>query len=759
MKAIFMISLLNIRKKKLQTSILAFCILLCSAFLLSAMVLGNGVGQSFQTTFDLLDTPDLLIGIEEADASEEQIENIVSQIDGINKYQIDSSFLANRVWLPERQINFAYIMGAETVPVPYGKIYVSNVVKNVTEGEEITISLNQKEVTFIVEGIHLDPVNSAPDSAIPCFWINERQLQEITLGFEKGTHQIMVNCKDPEQFCASFLMDYESKLGKSFQGKLTTGDDIERLYTFRYKLFSQFFLIISGVVFLITSILMIIIIRMNILTDMKKIGILKAMGFTDRKIHSIYFIQYLVIGLVSSITGAGLSAWVLDTWLSGMFRNIDPQMFHIKNITLYQTGVLFTVLTVMFPILFFSIHKFLKNSVYDTMNYKIKTKGKKGLGIILPTPHLLIENLALIKILRRKAETILLIVMGVGIGCLCLTCAQLIDGVSKVDEYRADWGAVEMDIYVARKSNISEKSSGLLNALDKEEMVDFYYAGLNDYVAYRLPKSGVVQTTVGEVYHQTIDEKLEFQFIEGRNPLNYNEVALGMNFAKNNNLNIGDKVVILNHGEERYLNVVGIYPTFNYYSDTMRFLTEDIEEFFGNKATGYYSVVLKQGTNVQDFIEKYTREYEDFDFYPMNSSSSRFLKILVPPMVMIMFLFTLIFFLIMICLSRLMLVEQNQDIKNYTAIGTTIQAIKKLFRMRLGLPAIMGMLGAIPLSIWVIPYLLKPLAGQLGLSKLPMYPEPGFIVCVLVAVFLFQVLSTKISVKEIGRKIKTSKKK
>lgn len=56
------------------------------------------------------------------------------------------------------------------------------------------------------------------------------------------------------------------------------------------------------------------------------------------------------------------------------------------------------------------------------------------------------------------------------------------------------------------------------------------------------------------------------------------------------------------------LKIVGIYPSFKQYGNSIRLLTPDIQEFFGNLADGYYSVVLKEGEDANAFAAKMSEE-------------------------------------------------------------------------------------------------------------------------------------------------------
>lgn len=134
-------------------------------------------------------------------------------------------------------------------------------------------------------------------------------------------------------------------------------------------------------------------------------------------------------------------------------------------------------------------------------------------------------------------------------------------------------------------------------------------------MVYRLPGSSLPRNVTGGIYDGEIPEGLEFLFLEGRNHRSFHEAAVGIQFARENGLRIGDRIFVTRYGEETELKIVGIYPFFKQYGNSIRFLTDDIKAFFGNKADGYYSIVLKDGEDAEVFAERMSAAFEDFLFF------------------------------------------------------------------------------------------------------------------------------------------------
>lgn len=664
-------------------------------------------------------------------------------------------------------MDFAFVAASADREVKAGEVIINNAVY-AAAGDEVEISVNDHKAVLTIDSVITDAVNSAPDAGIPYLWMNGKELESLTEGYQKGNYLIEVwlaglpqealetaeirrpgqkgeweNWKEwSEGIAERFVSDYGKYFGKPFDGSLTSYEDIRHSYIFRYGIFSQFLLALAAFLFIMVLLMTILLARMAVRSDRKKIGILKAVGFTGKQIKGIYAGKYLMVAMLMSAMGVLVSGMVFQYWLSGMFAKIDRSLFDIKGLWCYRLLVFGGVSAVLSAAVWISVRKNVDMPPADAIRVERekRTSGQqrglhKGKGLFLPMPQFLPLNLAMIKCFRRKAESIFIFALTLGMALLYLVSFYIIDGVGKADSHLADWGIVEADIYISRKANADEMESGLLSALKQEPSVDFFYAGLSDSVAYRLAGSSLPENTTGEIYDREIPVGLDYIFMEGRNPDSYQEAAVGMNFAKEKKLGIGDKIYVIRNGEEIELEIVGIYPSFKQYGRSIRFLTEDIREFFGNRAQGYYTIVLEEGTDVDAFAEKMAAAFPDFDFFPMRKSTTRSVRMLLPPMAVCMGLSALVYLLLLLCMKKIMVTECEKEFRIFRFIGFGRRKISAIVRWRFRIPVWLGAAAAVPLSVYVLPEALRPLAQQLGLSALPIYPH-----VLLVAVALSGIL-------------------
>ena len=71
---------------------------------------------------------------------------------------------------------------------------------------------------------------------------------------------------------------------------------------------------------------------------------------------------------------------------------------------------------------------------------------------------------------------------------------------------------------------------------------------------------------MAEIYNDQILPNMHVSIVEGHDPDNHDEIAVGMRFAKLNDVVIGDVLEITHGNDTRCLTVSGIYSSFKQYS-------------------------------------------------------------------------------------------------------------------------------------------------------------------------------------------------
>lgn len=725
MTAVFCMMISKLRARRLQTGIL-----LGSSFLLSFVLLGIllfcfALEPSFDESWKSLDAPNLCISMDETETEEEALKAFLEGLPYVEGYQVSKRYLVNHVELADRTMNFAYLASCEDYSSNEGLVMVNPAVPGAKCGDIIRFSIDGPAVEFCVGDVVDDPVNSAPDNNIPYFYISRLALAEITGQSGKGSFYIKLYVAMESGQPERFSEDFEAYFGKPFPGELYTMDNIRHSFLFRYDVIKDFAVFFFAFLFLIFFILIILLTQMEVYGDASVIGTLKAMGFTDGKIGLIYIFRSLFLAVFGSAAGMMACKAGLRRWLDGMFASIEGGSFSFPHAFRYELPAMFFMCLIMAMNVGVSSMWILRRRHRMPEN----SEGRKAVSCnrgglyLLRKPKDLCMALGLHKCMNQKLETILILCLSMGIGSLGLTAFYLIDGVVQAGSHPEDWGLVDMDIYVARKADGDEKASGLLDWLDEAEEVAYYYAALSDEVVCQVGEHGHKKHVLGEIYDQGIPDQIPFAFLAGRNPQNDREAAVGMNFARENQVVIGDKLILFHGGEEKRLSVVGIYPSYKAYANSIRLITPDIQAFFENRAEGYYSVVLQEGEDAGAYAQELAKMFADFSFYPMERSTVRFVKNLLYPLAGALLLLLIVYLFLLILLKKWMYIECTEEFVLWYHIGMTEDKIGRIVAFRFMVPVFIGGVIAVPLSLYGFPIWMGGLAKRLGLFKLPVYPD------------------------------------
>lgn len=732
MTAVFRMVISKLRSRKLQTGILSGSSFLLSFFGLGILLLCFALEPSFNASYQKLGAPNLCISVGETEADETVLKTFLDKLSYVEKYEISKRYLINHVELAGQTMDFAYLASSDAYSPPEGQVLINPAVPYTVCGDVIRFRLGDRTAEFCVGGVVEDPVNSAPENSIPYFYISRHELNELSDDSEKGGFFIELYMETENRQEERVSEDFETYFGVPFSGEFYTMNNIRRSFLFRYDMIKDFMVFFFAFLFLIVFILLILMTQMEVHGDTHVIGTLQSMGFTDGKICLIYILRSLFVAVPCGMIGMTVCGISTGRWLDGMFTAIGEGVFLFRYLFVYGLLVMIVMCLIVAISVGIPTIQTLHRLSEDSTDRKVSSRYDKGL-YLFRKPAGLCPAMGLHKCMRQKTESLLILCLSVGIGALGLTAFYLINGVGQADEHLADWGIVDMDIYVARKTSTDEGASGLLDWLEKAEEVDYYYAALSDEVVCRIAEHGEKKRVLGEIYDRMIPEQLSFTFLQGRNPQNEREVAVGINFAEENQVGMGDELILLHDEKEIKLSVVGIYPSYKSYANSVRVITPDIQDFFGNRAEGYYSIVLKEGEDAGLYAAKLEKNFEDFYFYPMQRSTTRFVKNLLYPLTSIMTLLLAIYLFLIILLKKWMYLECAEEFVLWYHIGMTKKEIEKIVCLRFMIPILTGSIIAVPLSIYGFPVWMHGLAKRLGLLKLPVYPN---IQMVLAAVFL-----------------------
>ncbi len=427
---------------------------------------------------------------------------------------------------------------------------------------------------------------------------------------------ILVKQLEPKSSATSFLCIY----GK----ENVTGEEIERAYRLQNdgilnglyytldqnignnlmagNIIGAVFLAI-GIIMLFVSILIIqFMIRNAMLQDADKIAIYKVIGYTSKDILKMYVTFYFVLASAAVWSGIIGSVFLSNQILMTIYENLGKT----KGATVLLPGVVCYILIIGL-ILFLTMNivsrydkrkPVITLTGYTDIGIK-KTKEYKGNNRMQFSPF----GIAYRTIIRDKKS-----VIGVLITCIVTIFAInfaviSLDVANEMKNQNDFWIGIDKSDVVVSLSSDSEIDK-INTILSKDERVrEFFQASYANGVNLKW-KKGMNLTSMNANLYEDFTQ-IPLSVVQGRNPANSKEIAIGTKVAAMNNKQIGDYLeVYLDSNHKANFLITGTFQSYNEFGAMSRLTTD---AFTLNQVPFHYnnlSIYLNKGVNQEEFIEE-----------------------------------------------------------------------------------------------------------------------------------------------------------
>jgi len=175
---------------------------------------------------------------------------------------------------------------------------------DLTVGEMITITRSDgRDVDLPVVGIAYDVMyDTYRSEQAPYLYVSESTLRNLFPDKDTWDSSIGLRLSDP-QAVDRVMAEIEALRSTKFVETYTDWRDVKESAIFEGQLASVFLSAFSLFSILATIIIIICVVNSTILSQIKQIGILKALGFTGRQVLLVYIGQYAVLSLVGTTLG------------------------------------------------------------------------------------------------------------------------------------------------------------------------------------------------------------------------------------------------------------------------------------------------------------------------------------------------------------------------------------------------------------------------------------------------------------------------
>ncbi|WP_343209671.1 ABC transporter permease [Anaerolentibacter hominis] len=620
------------------------------------------------------------------------------------------------------------------IAVATGEIYISPSLCSmfgIQIGDELhfPIARNGVQKSFVVKGYFEDPFMGSSMIGMKSFLICEADYEEIEgLLSDSGIDSLARTGYMLHIIQSSGNGSAMSALNRSLNESTSLPLYVEFIHS--STAISGFMLTLQNVFtgFLIIFVVILVLVSLVVLghsigttieQDSKDMGILKALGFSARKLRNIQLQQYLTAILCGM--GAGILAAL-------------PITRFICRMTVTTTGIL---IPSEFPI-FCCLISFTAILILLLGFIWIKTRR---IGRITPiqairdynhggscpraaSPGIRQKGLCLWMALRQLNNSKKQYISACLVGMLLVFFASL---AGRVNSWLGPDGKGLMDAFNPADLHIAAQPMGDVSSADIERIITSY-CGIADHYMLAMPNAAVNGV---DLTANVITQPERFHILRGKSCLEANEIVLTEFAASDLDVDVGDTVrLAAGSGEGTYV-VAGIYQCAN-----------DMGANIGMNRKGYAQIgtetpdmwcihyFLDDPSMQADIVRALTTAYGG-DVYIHENSWPGLYGILSAMQVLMLVLYGIvtIFVLVVTCLtgSRLLLSEQR-DMGIYKAIGFSAGRLRLSFALRFGITAAIGSAAGIFLSALFTDSLTASLMRLFGISNFSSHPGAGAII-------------------------------
>ena len=701
-----------------------------AAFLVMChFVLHMALDATFENTYREISGPICEVIVDDDESAQNVCEILDRKTD--LTYEVFNRHVTKGLAISNKEYPYAYVVTGESIVPNDGFVCVNSTGSDI---KKLTFKCNGESRE--VEKFVIDSINSAPEKMNLVIYVDENEYEKL---LPYGINQEkVINVYGNANELGNFIDEYQESIKKPFKGNITSFDDIKNSYLFRYKLIDRYMEPVSVIIYIFMIIILGLIINIVILGDEKRTEILRFIGMKKTRVMFLYIFQNSLPTVVGAFIGIALGFPLLNFWLKGMFRALNDVNFSIHGgigwAILSASIVLVVEIVVTVTIQFLNELRIKNIDKKEGEKKKLRIQG----GILTKfSKSREMAALGLSYATGHKIQSGAIVSATAFLGSIIAFTVFTELGIMVRNDHLSEWGIAEMDIYVSRAGGANEKDSGLLDYLDENENIKYYYAALSDTVYFKSANSS--GNVIADIFDKNILKEMDDTLVEGHNPEKTDEVAVGMKFSRNNDLSVGDTIEVTYGSNSRKYTICGIYSSFKDNAYSIRYFVDDIITYFDNKADGYYSIVLKDKNALSTMITDLSK-FIDFRFIPMKRGIRDTIYNMIIPLLIVLMILVGTYVTVIGVLLTMMLTNRKSELETYTYFGATRGDLCTNVRYSIITPSIIGIIIAIPTAIFFIPQYFKNVVFELGLVKVPIY-NSFWSICFSVIVLLILILA------------------
>jgi len=510
--------------------------------------------------------------------------------------------------------------GQEITRVNDGEIYISaeifhSVQNDFHIGGKIEITSEGKTKEFTLKGFTKDALFGSSMMGMTRFLVSDNDRHFFESETCTKFYSLLVYTSDD-----AFTEKFEALNVKTTMSVDRAG--MKMMYIMD-MLIAAIVLIVSICLILISMVILQFTISFTVSEEFREIGVMKAIGISNRKIRGLYILKYFAISVVGAILGLTLSFPFGNLLIQSVSNNI---IISGQNKTFLNVICAVGTAAVVVWFCYLCTHKIKKFSPIAAirngeMGERYQRKGLLRLGKSHLTPAAFLAVNDVLSSVRRYLSMILIFTLGL---------LLVIIPVNSINTLQSDkllplFNMADCDLVISQELLFSANGTN-------EEMIDKKQEEVKETLLSHGIRADVFQEIMFRFYILHGDKKMsslafkgkgevradEYTYLEGTPPENDGEVAITYLVADKIGAQIGDKVKIDMGGEVREYRVTAINQSMNNFGEGIRFYEGDDVDY--NYAAGSFGIQIRyrdnpDGETLRERKKLLKRVFDETDVY------------------------------------------------------------------------------------------------------------------------------------------------
>jgi putative ABC transport system permease protein len=625
-----------------------------------------------------------------------------------------------------------FTQGEQTMVPPPGSVWIPTDLANTFDmqvGDTFSVRAedNITDMELTVAGVVIDIAYGGPFTNTTRIWMNPADYRVQYPSPAQDDYMMELRFADYDANMQIWKA-FEEELGEPY---LEDKEEFEVLSAFYFLMGNiiGFIMIFLGLVMLLIALITIgFSISDTLLASYKTIGILKALGLTTRSTVTTYALQYGLLALIAVIPGvllgSVLSGWIVNLTISNLDTG-EPATHSLGLLLLI--GMLVIAFVQLFVILYARRARNIKPAQairYGMSETDSSAMHRRMNGSIMRRfnferfPFSLV--IALRNLWKNRKGSILMVCLSLLASAVLIFCFSIILTLGDFGPNSGEMGYDESDINIVVQDSDPATHQALQQYLQQDDRIEDF--------SIQVGGMGIVQ---GQTEELSVDfvglsndyDTFGYETLRGNNPRAADEIALGLNVAKETGKQLGDTILVNIRGEQYRFTVSGIYQAIAYASNQFRIMSSAVS---GSEETpGGYIMNTRQPEDVDALVNEINAQFGDIvTAVPtetlINSVFNQASMILLIPMSVIALLFVGVTFLIIYSITRINVRKEEHTYGIYKSLGMTSRRVRGSVTSGILYLTGIGALLGVPIAIFVLPKLLTSVTTSYGVVEIPL---------------------------------------